>query len=142
MKYWNTITHEHNMLCILYWCLFIYTGVYASTDTCWCGKEGCTRIQGLASGLYSPYVCIKVCIRGFVREQIWLKIWIQHVEKPPCAIFWSNRVNQFWQNFAIFAWWHLLVIFNPSIIRLYVKKIEFYFCFEKLLCSIISRILN
>ena len=53
-----------NTTCYAYYIDAYYTGVYASTDTCWCGKEGCTCIQGLASGLYTSYVCIKVCIRG------------------------------------------------------------------------------
>ena len=39
-------------------------------------------------------VKLKSCIAGVVREQIWCQIWIQHVEKPPCASFWSNRGNQ------------------------------------------------
>ena len=30
---------------------------------------------------------VKACIAGVVREQIWWQIRIQHVEKPPCAIF-------------------------------------------------------
>ena len=50
-------------------CLFNYTGVYASTDTCWCGKEGCTCIQGLASGLYTSYYFLSN------QEGVTLKYW-------------------------------------------------------------------
>ena len=39
-------------------------------------------------------IWVKACIAGVGREQIWCQIWIQHVEKPPCANFWSNRGNQ------------------------------------------------
>ena len=38
-------------------------------------------------------VKFKACIAGVLRELICLQIWIQRVQKPPCANFWSNWCN-------------------------------------------------
>ena len=50
-------------------------------------------------------------------EQIRLHTWSKHVGKLPSGDWW---------HIAIFAWWHIQGILNPSTIELYVKKLNFF----------------
>ena len=58
--------------------------------------SGTAKIQKILISSWIKYgfiSYIKACMPEEGREQIWLKIWIHHVDTPPCANLWSNRGN-------------------------------------------------
>ena len=70
------------------------------------------------------------------------------LKNPPVQIFGAiGATSGVWQHIAIFAWWHVQVIFNSSSIKLYIKILNFIFfhchiILKKFLSNIISHTLK
>ena len=70
----------------------------------------------------------RACMPGVVREQICCQFDFSILEFFPVQNFGAIKATTgIWQHIAIFAWWHVQVIFNPSTIKLHIKKIGFCF---------------
>ena len=93
-------------------------------------------------------VKLKLVLLEWSQSKSDCKFGFNMLKNPLVQIFRAiGATSGVWQHIAIFAWWHVQVIFNSSSIKLYTKIINLFsfivtLFWKKFLCNIISRTLN